>query len=796
MSRRSSRVAKRSAGVSNSIETLEPRAYLNGVELGSPITSPLGGLSPTSISVTTASGANADFNGDGKTDLVVADETNSKVGLYLGNGDGTFQSPVIAAVQSNQGTVAVADMNGDGKLDIVTGGLGYVSIVHGDGAGGLGTATNIATNVGGAIAVVDLNGDGLMDIVASDMVARSSSGGATPLISTADSIVQPQVQSLIQQRDGSFVVQNISNTVIATSMVVGDFNGDSRPDLAFTIDLGGNLDPGAVAVMLNNGNGTFGAPAQYAVGTSPVSLVAADFNGDGKMDLAALNSGVIFSFGVSPAIAPPPVMTKTGGTISFLAGNGDGTFKSAVNSPINDAILDPPASMIVAQLNSSDALPDLLISVGETTASTQNVVPLDVGTIAPPQGVVMLNSGDGTFHLGTIVQTGGGPSPNVAAGELNTGDAFTDVVGADSNVLRSLLNVTSQDTIPPTASFATPSDPTPASPTDQFTVNFSDDKQVDLSTISGNSITVTGPDGTVLPAMLVATVISNYTVLATYQIAFAGEYYGRYTVTAATSGSAAVRDANGNALTSSTVGTFDVLLPGQPTFAPTITVSGQFSASAATGTKGPPVKVTVFSENGIDLPDLKDCVVTLAASPTSAFTSNSIILGQVERHMNAKAHTLTILFKNWNYPSTLGDYYIVANANGVLPPASSPNAISVQPATVSLQNLWNGATSNIVRHGKIDFSFQVRNNGTVIAKGILLADLVAASPGYGTISPMTQKVRVNIAPGQKRTIHLHVVPKAVPSGSYDLSLTLNPLTGFDGTSFTSNTVTATNSITL
>lgn len=759
MNTRSSRFAKRSGGLFRGVEVLERRAYLNGIELGAPISTPVGGLSPSSISMTTVAGANADFNGDGKTDLVVVSDinNNSKVGLYLGNGDGSFQSPVTAAVQANAGSVAIADMNGDGKLDIVTGGTGSVSIVHGDGAGGLGTATNIATGVTGtAIAVADLNGDGLMDIVTADASFAFSDPPVVPGATQALSSDATTVAVLIQQPDGSFVQQNISPTVIS-SIAVGDFNGDGRPDLALTLE-----QSDAIGIMLNNGDGTFGAATQYPAGDRPVSLVAADFNGDGKLDLASLD---------------------TTDTISFLAGNGDGTFKSAVSSLTILSLVNTPAPMVAAHLNSSDTAPDLLLFLP--------------GHVGEPGGVVALNNGDGTFRFGTDTADANGFEAAVAAGKLKTGDTLNDVVVADLDALTSFFNVTSQDTTPPTASLSALPVPEPAAPTVQFTVNFADDKQVDFSTVSANSITVTGPDGTVLPATLIKAIPVTTSVQATYQITFSGQYYGTYTFTAATSGPGAVRDANGNALANSVVGTFNVLPPAQTSFTTTVALTGQFPQTVAAGAKGSMVKVTVSAgpgQSGFFRPD--DCVVTLAASLTNTFTSNSIILGQIERRVSTATHNMTVPFKKWNYPTIAGNYFIVATTSLTVVSASSPNAINVQPVTVSLKNLWSGATSNIVRHGRIDFSFQVQNTGTATANGILLVDLVATAPGYGSIYPMMENVRVNIAPGRTQTIHLHVVPKAVPSGTYDLSLALNPLTGFNGTSITSNIVTGTNSVTL
>src|SRR5579864_494764 len=93
-------------------------------------------------------------------------------------------------------------------------------------------------------------------------------------------------------------------------VVTGDFNSDGALDLAVV-----NSADNTVSVLLSRTNGTFQSHVDYATGSGPNSLVAGDFNGDGKLDLAVANAGV---FG-SP-----------GNTVSVLLGNGDGTFQTQV----------------------------------------------------------------------------------------------------------------------------------------------------------------------------------------------------------------------------------------------------------------------------------------------------------------------------------------------------------------------------------------------------------------------------------------------------------------------------------
>src|SRR5689334_4835000 len=161
------------------------------------------------------------------------------------------------------------------------------------------TASVYFAGAPGSIAAADFNGDGKQDLAVS--------------IPSGNAEFPGQIAILRGNGNGSFrlpstfVVQNNSNPVY---MAVGDFNGDGKPDLAVA-NYGAPGFPGNnVSILLGNGNGTFQTAVSYLVGTLPDSVVTADFNGDGHLDLAVAN--------------------YNSNNLSILLGNGNGTFQPAV----------------------------------------------------------------------------------------------------------------------------------------------------------------------------------------------------------------------------------------------------------------------------------------------------------------------------------------------------------------------------------------------------------------------------------------------------------------------------------
>ena len=262
------------------------------------------GAGPTAIAV-------GDFNDDGFADLAVVNKNANTVTIFLGNGDETFQTPVTTLVTGNAPTSIVAQAfnpNAPGIIDLaVTNSTdNTLQIFLGNGKG---TFTNGAIYNTGVtpvyVASADVNLDGNLDLVVAD------SGAATSTNSVGDS-----VSVFLGNGDGTFILPGGTRMDFAagttpTSLVIADFNDDGIPDLMVTAS-GDN----AAALMLGAGGGFFNTPPiEVPVGTTPDSVATADFNGDGLPDVAISN------FGSNTAT----VILDSSSLIGLLSSNGIGT---------------------------------------------------------------------------------------------------------------------------------------------------------------------------------------------------------------------------------------------------------------------------------------------------------------------------------------------------------------------------------------------------------------------------------------------------------------------------------------
>ncbi len=220
---------------------------------------------------TTSRVAVGDFNGDGKADLAVANDTDgNNVSVLLGNGNGTFQAAVnYASGHESSRRWRSGTSTGTARPTWPWPTLSNgVSVLLGNGNGTFQAAVSYgAGTVLLSVAVGDFNGDGKADLA----VANCSSDNVSVLLGNGDGTFQAAV--------------NYAAGTGPMSVAVGDFNGDGKADLAVA-----NYGSNNVSVLLGNGNGTFQAAVNYAAGSWPRSVAVGDFNGDGKADLAVANA--------------------------------------------------------------------------------------------------------------------------------------------------------------------------------------------------------------------------------------------------------------------------------------------------------------------------------------------------------------------------------------------------------------------------------------------------------------------------------------------------------------------------
>jgi VCBS repeat protein/centrosomal CEP192-like protein len=211
--------------------------------------------------------ATADFNGDGKLDLAVANFSDSTVQVLLGKGDGTFQTGIASPTMPSPDYITGGDLNGDGIADLlVTSSISAdIAVLLGKGDGTFQSPLVNKTLGVSAAFLADFNGDGNLDAA-----VPSSTNGIAILLGKGDGTFSPATFYLLAHRQ-------------LTDVTVADLNGDGKVDLAT------GAGTGYAAVFDGNGDGTFQLPAfRFALQPSDLAgaITAADFNNDGRMDLA------------------------------------------------------------------------------------------------------------------------------------------------------------------------------------------------------------------------------------------------------------------------------------------------------------------------------------------------------------------------------------------------------------------------------------------------------------------------------------------------------------------------------
>jgi uncharacterized protein (TIGR03437 family) len=422
------------------------------------------GFAATSLNYSAVGG---DFNGDGKSDLAVAyyGDLSTNLGgtvfVYLGNGDGTFQSPQSFSAGANPGYIAAADFNHDGKLDLAVANVNAltVSVLPGNGNGTFQPPASYGTGTtrGGlrSFLVLDLNGDGNPDIAVTDgtqlaVLLNNGSGGFGQPLSTPVLFAPVYLAYADLNKDGKLDLA-IAGSQNAIVLLFGKGDGTFQPPVSYaTGNAPGSLGiapfqdgstllvtldryTGSVWLMLLAEDGSTGAPLLNTVGGTLTSVAAGDLNGDGLPDIVAGGNklSVLLTHGgqlASPVTySPAPqavamgdmnndgeldVVAASSGALSVLLGDGTG----ALAAPKTTTVSLGAQSAALGDFNGDGKLDAAVAAFGVPPGSGS-----DTGGV-----VVLLGKGDGTFQTPTVMTAGMGRPVWVATADLN-GDGKLDL---------------------------------------------------------------------------------------------------------------------------------------------------------------------------------------------------------------------------------------------------------------------------------------------------------------------------------------------------------------------------------
>jgi hypothetical protein len=381
------------------LEALEDRVLLS---FGPPVSYNVGTQpSPAANNVSADGVATGDFNGDGKLDLAVVHTIDRTLNVLLNNGDGTFR-PAVSYPATGMGVgpvwLTVADFNGDGILDVAV--LG----------------NRDSSSLEGVIDVFMGNGDGTFRPAVSYDSGPISRGGIAVGDFNGDGkldmavadfgpfdATHSAVDVLLNNGDGTFrAPYAVPVPPAARSVVAGDFNGDGKTDLAVCDGFGTNgvLDstyPAGMTILLGNGDGTFTTAGQYVSPATP---------GGGTVNPEIITAGDLRNNGITDVI-----VSDYDHNINVFLGNGDGTFQPAVGYDTGEY----GRAVAIADVNGDGKLDLVVNNVGIVTAN-----PPEAGSVA-----VLLGNGDGTFQA-PIQYTPFNYPGGLAVGDFN-GDGLPDV---------------------------------------------------------------------------------------------------------------------------------------------------------------------------------------------------------------------------------------------------------------------------------------------------------------------------------------------------------------------------------
>ncbi|MCL1467457.1 DUF4347 domain-containing protein [Argonema galeatum] len=356
------------------------------------------GSNPISVS-------SGDFNGDGLPDLAVANYFSNTTSIFL-NTTTVATTPTFATnVDFTTGTrpisVSIGDFNGDGKPDLaLANAASNTTSIFLNNTATAATTPTFATKVDfttgtnpKSVSIGDFNGDGKPDLA----VANYGSNTTSIFLNTTTVATTPTFATKVDFTTGTN----------PKSVSIGDFNGDSKPDLAVA-----NQNSNTTSILLNNTptgatTPTFATKVDFTTGTNPISVSIGDFNGDSKPDLALANQ---VSNTTSILLNSTPKVSIAAGTTPTETGPTTGTFNITLDTAapagglvvnfdtIGSTAATPAHYSLTAGTNITAVTANTFTIAAGVTTAVLNAVPVDDAIVNPGETVKVNVTADTGFN--------------------------------------------------------------------------------------------------------------------------------------------------------------------------------------------------------------------------------------------------------------------------------------------------------------------------------------------------------------------------------------------------------------